>query len=339
MQAVIAIFFLAGIVAVVLAIPRNGVVRKWFRARRRPGVVTAIVVVAWFVVFLALGGIGTALNPKTTTATGPSTPSTTSSATPTATSSSPTTTTTTTTTTSGPHRPEGAPSGIPADVQQATVARIVDGDTLELAAVAPGPALSSTEQVDVRLLEIDTPETKDPDAPVQCYGRQATNRLAELAPPGSTVWVQRDEELKDRYGRYLLYMWNDDGVFVNLTLVEEGYAKAALYEPNDLHWDTISTAGHDARAATTGLWGACAYFGEPENTPEPRVADTPEPPPEPVNTPEPQPEPDTGGSGVYLFPPPPPDLDCGSISARNFRVRPGDPHRFDSDDDGYGCEG
>ncbi|MGJ7907494.1 excalibur calcium-binding domain-containing protein [Actinopolyspora sp. H202] len=36
---------------------------------------------------------------------------------------------------------------------------------------------------------------------------------------------------------------------------------------------------------------------------------------------------------------PPPDKDCSQLSAKNFRVRPGDPHRFDSDGDGLGCEG
>lgn len=45
------------------------------------------------------------------------------------------------------------------------------------------------------------------------------------------------------------------------------------------------------------------------------------------------------GDGDYLFPAPPPDLDCGTIDARSFPVRPGDPHRFDSDGDGTGCEG
>lgn len=35
---------------------------------------------------------------------------------------------------------------------------------------------------------------------------------------------------------------------------------------------------------------------------------------------------------------PPPDLDCGEISHRNFRVIGADPHRFDGDNDGIGCE-
>ena len=36
--------------------------------------------------------------------------------------------------------------------------------------------------------------------------------------------------------------------------------------------------------------------------------------------------------------PPPPDLDCPDISYRRFRVLPPDPHRFDGDHDGIGCE-
>jgi hypothetical protein len=41
---------------------------------------------------------------------------------------------------------------------------------------------------------------------------------------------------------------------------------------------------------------------------------------------------------TVCIPSPPPDLDCPQISARNFRVLPPDPHNFDTDDDGIGCE-
>jgi micrococcal nuclease len=36
--------------------------------------------------------------------------------------------------------------------------------------------------------------------------------------------------------------------------------------------------------------------------------------------------------------PPLPDLDCKDISARRFSVTGNDPHGFDSDGDGIGCE-
>ncbi len=54
---------------------------------------------------------------------------------------------------------------------------------------------------------------------------------------------------------------------------------------------------------------------------------------------------DGGGGGgcdaaypTVCIPPPPPDLDCGDIAYRNFKVLAPDPHHFDSDHDGIGCE-
>ena len=38
------------------------------------------------------------------------------------------------------------------------------------------------------------------------------------------------------------------------------------------------------------------------------------------------------------IPPYPPDLDCGEIEYSNFRVVQPDPHRFDGDKNGIGCE-
>lgn len=41
---------------------------------------------------------------------------------------------------------------------------------------------------------------------------------------------------------------------------------------------------------------------------------------------------------TVCIPSPPPDLDCRDISYRNFQVLPPDPHHFDGDHDGIGCE-
>jgi len=49
----------------------------------------------------------------------------------------------------------------------------------------------------------------------------------------------------------------------------------------------------------------------------------------------------TGCDPAYptvCIPPPPPDLDCGDITFRRFTVLPPDPHKFDGDHDGIGCE-
>ena len=42
---------------------------------------------------------------------------------------------------------------------------------------------------------------------------------------------------------------------------------------------------------------------------------------------------------TVCIPPPPPDLNCADITFRRFSVLPPDPHHFDGDHDGIGCEG
>jgi hypothetical protein len=46
---------------------------------------------------------------------------------------------------------------------------------------------------------------------------------------------------------------------------------------------------------------------------------------------------DSAYPGVCI-PPPPPDLDCADVPYRNFRIVAPDPHGFDADGDGVGCE-
>lgn len=233
-----------------------------------------------------------------------------------------------------------APTGVPADAQQAVVRRIVDGDTLAVAAVTAGAALASTSTVDVRLLEIDAPETQDPNTLVQCFGPEATAELTRLVPVGSTVWVQRDQELRDRYGRYLLYMWDPRGEFVNLSLVRSGHAEAVLYQPNDKHWSMISAAEPTARAMNAGGWGTCPAFGDraqemaTTQPPAPAPQNAPPPPPTPPPPkPSSQPPAQTGLPNQRMGP----DTDCSDYPGPVV-VAPGDPHRLDGDGDGIGCD-
>ena len=54
---------------------------------------------------------------------------------------------------------------------------------------------------------IDTPETKHPSKPVQCFGAQAPAMTAELVPVGAAVALELDVSERDRYGRTLAYLW------------------------------------------------------------------------------------------------------------------------------------
>jgi micrococcal nuclease len=110
----------------------------------------------------------------------------------------------------------------------------------------------------VRLIGIDTPETVDPRKPVQCFGKEASNRTKALLPKGTAIRLERDVEARDRYGRLLAYVYRvEDGTFVNLALAEEGFAQTLTIPPNVAYADRFAAAAADARRAGRGLWGAC----------------------------------------------------------------------------------
>ena len=132
----------------------------------------------------------------------------------------------------------------------ATVVADTDGDTIEV-------SIGGHEE-SVRLLGIDTPETHHPTKPVECYGAEASARTAELVPPGSQVRLVRDVEARDRYDRLLAYVYRtEDDLFVNLSLVTDGFADTLDIAPNEAHAAELGAAVARARAAGTGLWGAC----------------------------------------------------------------------------------
>jgi micrococcal nuclease len=132
-----------------------------------------------------------------------------------------------------------------------TVTHVVDGDTVDVRT-----SDGSVERV--RLLGIDTPETVKPDTPVQCFGPEASARTKALLPPGTEVVAQRDAEARDRYGRLLLYLWRRrDGLFVNASLVTDGYARILSIEPNTAHRSELGSDAARARDARIGLWGTC----------------------------------------------------------------------------------
>jgi endonuclease YncB( thermonuclease family) len=128
----------------------------------------------------------------------------------------------------------------------ATVVRVVDGDTVILRI--------SGRRERVRLIGVDAPETW---LRHDCFGVEATRALRRLAPPGSAVRAAPDVELRDHYGRLLLYLWTRDGTFVNATMVRTGYARTLLIPPNLSRATTLREAQRTAHHTHTGLWRAC----------------------------------------------------------------------------------
>jgi micrococcal nuclease len=125
---------------------------------------------------------------------------------------------------------------------EAEVARVIDGDTIELA---------GGERV--RYLMVDAPETAGEG---ECYGANARTFNADLVL-GKTVEVRGDIACQDAFGRRLAYV-RVDGREINTLLIERGYACALHVPPNgDDRAGEFEALEETARIARRGLWGAC----------------------------------------------------------------------------------
>lgn len=133
-------------------------------------------------------------------------------------------------------------SGGPEDRDRATVVRVIDGDTID--------AEVNGDVERVRLLNVDTPETKDPEEAVQCLGPEAMDFLEDLLAPGDRIELVYDVERTDRYDRTLAGVFKDDAL-VNADIAEAGLGVAVLYEPNDRFYQEVLDA--QARASEVGV--------------------------------------------------------------------------------------
>ncbi|MCR8633602.1 thermonuclease family protein [Paenibacillus radicis (ex Xue et al. 2023)] len=122
--------------------------------------------------------------------------------------------------------------------------RVVDGDTFEI-------KLNGKKEK-VRLIGVDTPETKKPNTPVMFYGKEASD-FTKKRLENKTVELEWDVERKDKYDRLLAYVWVEDELF-NRTLVKEGYARIATFPPNVKYVDLFKKDQEEARNKQKGLW-------------------------------------------------------------------------------------
>jgi micrococcal nuclease len=180
-----------------------------------------------------------------------------------------------------------------------SVVHVVDGDTIDV-------ALDSGRRTRVRLIGVDTPERG------QCFFTRATNVTERLAASRRVV-LQRDatQATHDRYGRLLAYVWLPGGHDLGLQLLRNGVARVYVYNRPFARLAVYNRAERAAKKSPNSLWRRCA--ARHTGRCEPSYPDV-------------------------CIPPPPPDLDCSDIPYRNFRVVGRDPHHFDGNHNGIGCE-
>jgi len=153
----------------------------------------------------------------------------------------------------------------PGGHEEATVVRVVDGDTVvvEIHRRADGPGAGVAQlgqEHPVRLIGIDTPESVKPGTPVECFAREASSAAKALLD-GKTVRLVKDVEEADRYDRLLRYVYLGDEM-ANARLVVNGYAHSYTYPPN-IRWSEVFVQlEREARDADRGLWSPDSCHGE-----------------------------------------------------------------------------
>ncbi len=141
------------------------------------------------------------------------------------------------------------------------VISVIDGDTIAVRI--------DGERVKVRLIGVDTPETRKPNTPVQCFGPQATSKMQSLVQSRS-VPLQADPSQGDRdqYDRSLRHVFTSDGANVAQVLIAGGFGREYTYNSAYAFQGQFRAAQVAAQKAKSGLWGACPSFGAAASAPK-----------------------------------------------------------------------
>jgi len=251
---------------------------------------------------------------------------------------------------------------VPTGLQEATILRVIDGDTFEMSI----DGVSNR----VRIYRADTPETQNKQ---ECGGQQATD-FATWAlgfnDLGNTVYLERDKNTRDIYGRELAYVWFTVGgqpYMLNELLIRSGWADDADFGDRK-YAEQFGAAKDFAKDHDLGVWAQCGGFGVPVsgtsssggsgtgNAPadqQPSTGNEGGSADQPANEPvyvapteapvyeAPVEEPDQGGgcnpNYTGCVPNVPYDLDCKDIGY-SVQVIGYDQYNLDGDGDGWGCE-
>lgn len=145
-------------------------------------------------------------------------------------------------------QPEPGLSMPPAVEGPFPVTRVVDGDTVRV--------LIEGQDIAVRLIGIDTPETVARNRPVECAGPEASVYAVQLMS-GEDVFLELDasQGTHDKYNRILAYVWLEGDLMVNLAMIDAGLAEEYTHDDPYTYQQLFQQAEQDANEDLRGLWG------------------------------------------------------------------------------------
>ncbi|SHF14894.1 micrococcal nuclease [Desulforamulus putei DSM 12395] len=146
---------------------------------------------------------------------------------------------------------------------KATVTRVIDGDTVHV-------SINGRDET-VRMIGVNTPETHHPSKPVEYYGPEA-EKFTRSQLDGKQIWLQKDVQERDKYGRLLAYIWLEQPAsdsesevrakMYNAKLLLDGYAQVMTIPPNVKYADLFVKLQREAREGGRGLWSSGGQYSQ-----------------------------------------------------------------------------
>ena len=173
------------------------------------------------------------------------------------------------------------------------VLKVLDGDTIHIS--------YNGKDEKVRFIGLDTPETKDPRKPIQCFGREATAKMTEFAE-NKKVRLEFDKTQgeRDKYGRLLAFVYSEDNKNLAYEMIRQGYGNEYTYNSNPYKYQNeFKEAARKAREENKGLWAENTCAGDAT---KPADTSATKPQPAPVSSPAPASRPRTAPTPVAPTP-------------------------------------
>jgi micrococcal nuclease len=135
--------------------------------------------------------------------------------------------------------------------ETASILKVIDGDTIEV-------SLNNKKGI-VRLIGIDSPEVVDDKKPVQCFGKESSDKAKEILNDKKIILESDPTQMdRDEYGRLLRYVFLGDGTSFNKFMISEGYALEYTFKSNPYKYQSeFIQAEKEAQENKKGLWAIC----------------------------------------------------------------------------------
>lgn len=141
------------------------------------------------------------------------------------------------------------------------VVKVIDGDTIDV--------LKEGVVTRLRIIGMDTPELHDPRKPVQCFARAAADEAHRMLDGQYVRLEYQPDDIIDKYGRTLAYVFLLDGTNYEDYMIRSGYAHEYTYQKPYLYQDQFNEAEAEARDQKRGFWAEDTCAG---NTTKPEGA-------------------------------------------------------------------